>query len=818
MSYSWFRRGTCTVTNGSARVNFQGANITTSPIKPVEGDAFTIDNSDLYEAIFIGSDSTGEYIMLDRNFDQPSASNTKYAFMRLASSTQNAKLVAQAAAAINQKQISLDDMYEWYTTQSDEVDFEGPDGVAVTVVSYHKLAQDIITIGGHESEIDIVATNIESIKTAATNIGPIKAAPVAAQTATEKAAEAEASAIKAQSALILMTEAESQAIRNMNKEKYAASGLVHHGKHYRDTSTNNSINEGLYTSVTIANSLWSGVDGADESGMSKTKYPVTRIAGFVSNLLRINTPSATQGMNKILFPEAPKGDTTYDSATGAVVVHASVAEAFAAETDTNKVVTKRIDMFGLEQWLEEINDEIFPICIQNQSSTFGDTGIPTVLSTRPDSYFAVYNGQVGIKKGRCVKWSTLTDEQRKQVANHLGANLFVNSKGKMVQNCIVQDTKHGYGNGDWFNINPTNGSLLYKDGTPVFSRKGFAFVQDKESQGVFTDGNGSYYLVMGTVSRRSVSVQTPFNLTGTCVSTDGKPWFSTADKPTSLLECFTKATGGKIGTTSGASDGRFYDAIYADGLGGVVDCRLSAWGMSSAEEAGNITDKVIDKSYRGVEVYNGVSVSGDFTYTYEEAAGGTIELPRKCLQSSVECVHSSDNGATWNRTTPTVSNNAVTVPVGGKSVITFKTYAKQTKPSTAKSVYNGDSGVMPVLVTNSYEVSKGVLLNESVTGKIGKGTDYRNYRPLDYVMVGGMISDINTSMSVLPVDASEISCWQIVDNGQCSLMFYDGTNYHQLSIPYGYAQQKATAGEGDSKSSGILRRVTPNYYGTSYLN
>lgn len=175
MSYSWFRRGTCTVTNGDARVNFQNANITTAPNKPTVGDAFMINNSDLYEIIFIGSDSTGEFVTLDRGFNEASASNSKYAMMRLASANQNASLVAKASAAINQKQISLDDMYEWYTATTDTVDFDGPDGQAVTVVSYHKLSLDIATVGTHVSEIEIVASNIDVIKTVEADVDNVKA-------------------------------------------------------------------------------------------------------------------------------------------------------------------------------------------------------------------------------------------------------------------------------------------------------------------------------------------------------------------------------------------------------------------------------------------------------------------------------------------------------------------------------------------------------------------------------------------------------------------------------------------------------------------
>ncbi|CAL9955590.1 hypothetical protein VPHK250G1_0009 [Vibrio phage K250 g1] len=314
MSYSWYRTGTCTTTSGSARVNFQNANITTAATKPVVGDAFTIDNSDLYEVIFIGSDATGEYVMLDRNFEQASASNAKYAFMRLASSTQNAKLVAQAAEAINQKQISLEDMHEWYTLQSDEVEFTQVDGTIVKIPTWYKFNNDLGAVGPHLPDIETVADNIDAVK----------AAPAAAQTATEKAAiattkaaEADASekaaaisAGNAAASTILMSEQEARAINRINEAKYDASGMVNTGKH---KSSGTAINEGMYLEPTIPNTIGMGrLRSGDKTGTSKTDFAVTHIAGAISNLLGVSEYSADNGLY-FKLPEAEDGTRIYDS-------------------------------------------------------------------------------------------------------------------------------------------------------------------------------------------------------------------------------------------------------------------------------------------------------------------------------------------------------------------------------------------------------------------------------------------------------------------------------------------------------------------------
>lgn len=175
MSYSWFKKGTCSATQGSTRVDFSGADITTAPNKPVVGDAWMVDFSNIYEVTFIGKDQTGEYIVLDRGFEQATVASSRYAMMRLASSNQNAALVAKASAAINQKQISLDDMYEWYTSTADTVDFTGVDGSPVTVTTYHKMTENIGSIAGVSDEIKVVAGSIADVNTTASNIADVNA-------------------------------------------------------------------------------------------------------------------------------------------------------------------------------------------------------------------------------------------------------------------------------------------------------------------------------------------------------------------------------------------------------------------------------------------------------------------------------------------------------------------------------------------------------------------------------------------------------------------------------------------------------------------
>lgn len=76
---------------------------------------------------------------------------------------------------------------------------------------------------------------------------------------------------------------------------------------------------------------------------------------------------------------------------------------------------------------------------------------------------------------------------------------------------------------------------------------------------------------------------------------------------------------------SGRDDNRLFKYIYADGLGGVVDYRLSAWDMSSAEESAKVKEKVKNGSYRGLEklVYSYVSITlptANYTFADKQSA------------------------------------------------------------------------------------------------------------------------------------------------------------------------------------------------------
>lgn len=488
---------------------------------------------------------------------------------------------------------------------------------------------------------------------------------------------------------------------------------------------------------------------------------------------------------------------------------------------TEEVVVDRDDMYTIEQFDMVVkDDEVFDM-VQSQSDVFGDTDVPTVDSIRPSSFFAVYDGQTGITKGKCVKWSTLTDTQKRKVASYMKERLWVNEDGDLTFTTIRQRSFAGFGNGNWQSINSAvNGYLAFAlsghdqrravqpqgiNDTPPTSNNPRYGNDDRtrNMQGVYAGHDNGFpsnryayqgrcfLYVLGTVSRLNAGAKAKgVNEAGGMAFSDGKKWFETTDSYATQLECFQNANA----TLSGRDDGRLPQYVYADGLGGVVDYRYSAYPMSSPEEAAKVSAK---DDYRGLELVGKVSVSGNFEYQYTETTGGKVTLPRECLSPTVTCTHSSDGGTSWNQTKPNVNqtDNTVTLPAGGESIVTFAAFAKQTKPSTNKKVLNATSGLLGIVTTQDHnkstfaEAVAGIILKSDVSGIV---TEKSN--PVKF-MVDETISRIKTLASdlVAPGNSSQavkVAIYQISDNGQCKLGFiantmsHNGTSWGELDEMY----------------------------------
>tara|TARA_Y100000310_G_scaffold345868_1_gene472067 strand:+ start:38334 stop:41243 length:2910 start_codon:yes stop_codon:yes gene_type:complete len=440
-----------------------------------------------------------------------------------------------------------------------------------------------------------------------------------------------------------MRKVEFEAMRSANNEKYAASGFVHKGKRYLDTWNIGYI-DSLYSpnlgSSVASNSLFFGSMHPSAEGESKQGAPKLVLAGVETQIEYISS-SNKDLLNKIKLPPAENGTRTYDSATGEPVTHATATLAFATETATNKVVTGRVDMWGVEAFLREINDSD-PFVYKRglpQSLASSINGVATVDdNVRPITYFAWYEGDT-TSRGKGVNWQTATEAQRIAIASDPKNNIyFDDSTGKFYQWCVRGRSFAGVGNGDWGFIENKENILGFSTYNRVYVKgisdsdesfvgssdanhyRGFyATANDSPFLGVFTTHsqyknskgvNGEcYFLVCDTVSRLNQGGYHPsLNQMGSGkLTSDGNNyqfWYEYTGIPlTSVLSVFenTRINTGAVGQTSGRSDNKYYDVIYSSGQGGVCrDMRYSARGLK-AEDFAEADLKIKSGKYRGRE-------------------------------------------------------------------------------------------------------------------------------------------------------------------------------------------------------------------------
>lgn len=784
MTTAFYRTGTVAVTQNSKVVTGTGTNWTTGPTKPLAGDVFIFNNK-MYEIDNVVSDTE---IRLYRNFEDSTASSKSYAIMRNASLNISARIAAQVAQVVNQKQIMVDEFHDFLTNNTDStVPLTDTLGNKINVTPIPMLDKSYVEkIGGIDSAVNQA---IQDINDAFDNFEY----PV-------------------------LTAAQRQAIIDANEEKFAASGMVHAGISLLSGANLVPINEGLAAYTGKANTIAWGATSTSPTnnrrGASKTLSPFMHIAGVVSEISEIRESGSWES-NHIKLPPAPDGTVIYDSTGDArgtgkanlnlltevdhkygdsaedvygvgtvaakneacsrafegivkngdlrlgdngdwsglylsggyaeltsinlqqlgiftdqsvdytarlvmkgdsggetALVHigdtAPVKVTLTSEWDeyvinaprtgndsfylrilpgetgllssisikpvTEEVITDRVDMFGLEQFDMVMKDgEIFDM-IQSQSSTFGTSGVPTVDSVRPESFFAVYAGQENIVKGKCVKWPNLNRAQKRHIAKYMKERLWINEDGDLTFTSIRQRSFAGAGNGDWANIDSVSTSTNYLRavdgfghyvkpqgssdvsvgfgvGNPTY-RTYTAPNNNEPQKGVFTIDESQpenhaykgrcFFYVLGTVSRLNQGAYAKgLNEAGTAKwnnyagSNVAQSWYQ-HDKFKTKADCFfygaagvTGVVGGDIGfgtNWAGRPDGRFYDAIYADGLGGVVDYRLPAYESDSPEEAAKAWEKVKNKTYRGLEKLVWTSVKQLNYVTANTPSGGVYEL------------------------------------------------------------------------------------------------------------------------------------------------------------------------------------------------
>ncbi|MBQ4879627.1 hypothetical protein J8M21_20630 [Pseudoalteromonas luteoviolacea] len=452
-----------------------------------------------------------------------------------------------------------------------------------------------------------------------------------------------------------MRKVEFEARRQQNLEKYAASGFVNFGNHRNAAPNYLPINDGLFTELTAKNvlNLGSGSGNTKVSGNSQADIPILNIAGVITKITALSVSDTGYQANRIKLSHAEDGTRTYDSASGIPVIHNSPAIAFASETDTNKVVTAPVDIWGFELYLRAITDDD-PFVYANgliQSRAADINGVATTEDNiRPTSYFAWYEGDT-TSLGRGVNWQTASEAQRIEIASDPQNNIyFDDATGMFYQWCVRGRSLSGKGNWDWSEIDSNDVGLTFTELGLIFGTNSntdrvkvqgatnddsaFNSVQtynqvyitsssdeagrNAHDHSVFVMRDAPensdkahdqqcFFLVCGTVSRLNTGIYHPsYNAFGAALAKDGKAYQNTSVSLTNRADCFNPdnilANSGSIESgKSGRKDGRFYDAIYASGQGGVCrDMRYSASALS-IEDIKNKDLDVKSGVYRGVE-------------------------------------------------------------------------------------------------------------------------------------------------------------------------------------------------------------------------
>ncbi|HIF5640039.1 TPA: hypothetical protein ACX3DU_002459 [Vibrio parahaemolyticus] len=528
---------------------------------------------------------------------------------------------------------------------------------------------------------------------------------------------------------------------------------------------------------------------------------------------------------------------------------------------SEEVVINRVDMFGFEYFLEEIskaNPFVYPYgCIQSKLTSI--EGIATKESNRLITYYSVFDGDT-TSKGKGVDFWAATDDQKRALVSNPDHNIYLLDDGRLVQWRVRQRTIAGIGNDKWFNLNPAASPnnvylqftssatttanfvkpqgkredsqpyALSHDYTQAYgsqsggnTNKGIFKANHKDLYGV--DGQ-CYFLVCGVVPRLNQGAYHPsFNPMGAAEwlkqgDTLGQ-WYLRPEFSRSTALCFHecqspngsvgKRLTGKIGGTSGRPDGKFYDAIYASGQGGVIDYRTPAKDMSSKEEASKIFQKVVNGTYRGEELLTKTKVFGS---TQGATYQGVVSGMYKWNASAADFVIS--DGA--------LGTSGASAPIIGWLVQEHKvfpvTYLFQASGSSTTQIYCGQSawentkpnGVVQDIVSN-----KPMYFVQHITTNIPVSGDFTQLdllgSPANIIASPEFANGwVGNWIPVIPNDTLIATDFQLVHKAVTTKMEFTWRDAGNSSWSSGSYNVNTTLNTRDNSAAQSRSRVAVNTY------
>ena len=439
-----------------------------------------------------------------------------------------------------------------------------------------------------------------------------------------------------------------------------------------------------------------------------------------------------EGLNRI-YVNSADFDQNYGSTNIMRIGNvAAIIDSAVVRAVTEEIVLDRHDMYGGEYFLEEVslaNPFVYPKGMI-QSQLVSMNGISTTASSRPTTYYAVYDGDTG-SVGKGVDFFAATTQQKIDMVSDETNNIFMLSDGRIVQWRMRQRTIAGVSNGDWNNLSPIERNALrltdylrlrpqgFKDVAPALtsydadnylaayyrqdlgkSYETGVFQPETDNAALNVGVNGEcYFYVWGSVRRLNQGCFHPsFNPLGaaalawrdsdngqvTCYSNvAAKLVGCTADAFIESTAGGSKSTNPTTGTIADAfacrDDLRKFDVIYPGGDGGVNDNRLSSYPMDSKEEASKVFQKVVDSTFLGEEnlIETGVFDLGTPSDKGTFTGYAQVRVPANTVSSLYEgfgTATSVDNAGHF----VDASNNvfaisAVSVDSGGYDTIYFST-------------------------------------------------------------------------------------------------------------------------------------------------
>ena len=240
--------------------------------------------------------------------------------------------------------------------------------------------------------------------------------------------------------------------RDINRDKYAASGYIEPGKSLGiEPTLTRSNGGGLWTSNNITQAIRLGRPYADGYGDGDSENTIYHVDGIIIHLCGINWSSEEN--NHVLLPPAPMAYpeastiTTQDYKQGDhvvvgnniyVCIHPDGSVAGVALTDDTyyevRDVVSREDLVGMEVFLVELSeddvDAVYPYGNVHYTPTTWKRQT-LYSSVMPQTYSAFYTGDTATI-GRGMKWSTMTPEERNWWASDPVNNIYVED-GKYYQ-------------------------------------------------------------------------------------------------------------------------------------------------------------------------------------------------------------------------------------------------------------------------------------------------------------------------------------------------------------------------------------------------